>query len=124
MKGAKWRYDEKKLSKSSALKKQIALLLASDYVKTYKLDTVEIIAFGLKERPFGAYSEKALIKAFDELYMKKVADLDRKKQELKDYIDDGGRRTWSYEDLIDTVQKEIDVLQPYIDELIEEAFSE
>lgn len=125
MKGAKWRYDDKKLSKSSSLKKQIALILAADYVKNInKLSTIEIFAFGLKERPFAAYSDKGLLKAFDDLYMKKLSNLEQEKDLYKEYKDNGGRSGWSFEVRIKEAQTQIDEMQPFVDELIEEAFSE
>lgn len=125
MKGKKFRYDEKKLAKSSSLKKQIALYLAEDFLlkQQGKLSFVDIYAYGLKVRPFIAYSDKELIKRFDALYASKHEELEtalKEKHRLESY----SHSTWGIEDTIKKLQTNIKNMQPYIDELIEEAFSE
>jgi hypothetical protein len=125
MKGKKFRYDEKKLARSSALKKQIALYLANEYVKRQeaKIPLAEIYAYGLKVRPFVAYSDKELIKQFDALYASKHEDL-HKVLEEKSSLESYAHSTWRIEEDIKKLETDISNMQPYIDELIEEAFSE
>jgi hypothetical protein len=125
MKGKKFRYDEKKLGRSSVLKKQIALYLAQDFINKQeeKIPLAEIYAYGLKIRPFVAYSDKELIKQFDALYASKHEYL-QKALEEKHKLESYAHSTWRLEETIKKLESDIKNMQPYIDELIEEAFGE
>lgn len=126
MKGKKFRYDEKKLGKSSALKKQIALLLATEHYNNSAKDLSipEILAFGLKTRPFVSYSDKELIRLFDESYSSKHEQLTQQKEYLAQRERDGHRLMWAYKAEIEKLEKYLKEMQPIVDALIEEAFSE
>lgn len=126
MKGKKYRYDESKLKKSSSLKKQIALILATEKAMqpNYSLNLSETLAFGLKERPFISYHEKELIKQIDELNVKYHENLENANKELAEVKYQTDRYTWSAKANIKKWEDKIAELKPIIDELIEDAFSE
>jgi hypothetical protein len=127
MKGKKFRYDEKKLSKSSSLKKQMALFLAKEMYATKGKDTIDVVetlAFGLKIRPLVSYSDKELIRLFDESYSKKFETIKELEEEYQSNT--GNVARWYKDTLkkrIEQVNATILEMQPVIDELIEEAFS-
>jgi hypothetical protein len=119
----KRRYDHKKLARSSSLKKKIALHLAQEryHKRDTPIDVVELLAFG--GRPFVSYSDKDLIKLIDESYSSKFKEI----EEINKEYEDSSLKGWMREGLknkIELIEKEISKMQPIMDELIEEAFSE
>jgi hypothetical protein len=118
----KRRYDAKKLARSSSLKKKIAKHLAQEmYDQRPKtpIDIVELLAFG--GRPFVSYADKDLVRLLDESYANKFKEIELIKEELKVI---NGRYAENLKDRMEWVNKKINEMQPIMDELIEEAFSE
>jgi hypothetical protein len=121
---SKRRYDHKKLARSSSLKKKIALHLAQElhnHRGPNSPDIVELLAFG--GRPFVSYSDKDLIKLIDESYSGKFKEIEKINEEYKDLNLKGWMRD-RLKDKLELIEKEISKMQPIMDELIEEAFSE
>ena len=129
MKGKKFRYDENKVIGSKSLKRKLALFLAEDDIANRKtaINMSELLAFGMKDRPYISRSEKELIKLFDDCYMSRLEKLEAMKNDLNNVNGNSRMVSWEIKyqkDQIDGMQKMIDAMKPILDELIEEAFSE
>lgn len=121
MKGIKYRYDEKKLAKNSSLKKKIATYLATRYIAANRgeIDLIDIMANGLKFRPFSARPEKDLIKLLDEEYMKILKSREEWEEALAN--PDGTRYYKStIESRLKEVDSEISKIQPMMDDIMED----
>jgi hypothetical protein len=123
---SKRRYDHKKLARSSSLKKRIAMYLAEEKIKNDRpsLNLTEMLAYG--HRPYVSYSDKELIKLFDENYVSKlnrIAEID------KEGADPDKQGRFSSMRNLKTERDGIELhialhIKPIMDDLIEEAFSE
>lgn len=120
------RLEWKRLQSSNALKRSVALYLANEKVKQdtfVKPDTVDVVAFGYKERPLLSYSDKELTKMLDESYGKKLAAV----KALKDKLGAPNLYSWQkkiIQERLDGAENELANIELIVSALIEEAFSE
>lgn len=117
------KYDAKKLAKIPNLKKKIALFLAREEYLNSKtelsLSIIDILAFGV--RPFISFSEKDLIKKFDESYNKKlehISLLEKKSNESPSWL------KHNYNEDIKIIKAEISAQEELMNEILEDSFSE
>lgn len=126
---SKRRLNWQRLQKQPALKKEIALFIAEERMKDKKNlpDIKEVLAFGYKERPLLAHSEKDLVKMFDEIATTKVEEIERLQKEMLSEENQHQHKRWRREEMktkIERLNKELEAMQPITTALIEEAFSE
>lgn len=88
------------------------------------INMVEIFALG-NFRPFISYSDKDLIKLFDDNYVSYLNKIEEIKQRQQDDVNGVGYKSKYYKAEIEGVELHIGLyIKPIMDDLIEEAFSE